>query len=255
MRAIVAAFNALSQGHGSAADLAVTAALAAIRESCAVIRQAFSTMSERCLPEAFYHRIRHYLNGWTSDGGLVYRGVGPAAGDETLAFVGGSGAQSPLLQVIDAALGIDHQSAYLRGIRAYMPPRHREFLERIAALDSLRAHVLAHGGAALTQAFNETVDVVTELRSMHLRAVCRYVTLQGRNPVGTGGTEVMPFLRGIRDSTRTGVVPARCPFSGAAASSADGGESATGGVRASAQRAAMALVQAVGFLVCRRMRV
>ena len=60
-------------------------------------------MYEHCRADIFYHRVRPFLKGWPDDG-IVYEGVN----EEPKIFIGGSAAQSSLLQTLDAGLGITH---------------------------------------------------------------------------------------------------------------------------------------------------
>eukprot|EP01046_Picozoa_sp_COSAG06_P011482 COSAG06_NODE_657_length_13324_cov_11.730380_6_plen_138_part_00 len=65
-------------------------------------------------------------------GGVVYEGC---YADEPMEFLGTSAAQSSVIQVFDAVLGVHHEetegSAYLREVQGYMPRGHRELLQHL----------------------------------------------------------------------------------------------------------------------------
>jgi hypothetical protein len=65
-------------------------------------------------------------------GGIVYEGC---YADEPMEFLGTSAAQSSVIQVFDAVLGVHHEetegSAYLREVQDYMPRGHRELLQHL----------------------------------------------------------------------------------------------------------------------------
>lgn len=86
-------------------------ALADCAEDLGVI---LNRMYERCDQDVFYHKIRPYLAGskGMAAAGLpkgVFYDVGEGEG-EWRQYNGGSNAQSSLIQFLDAALGVEHQS-------------------------------------------------------------------------------------------------------------------------------------------------
>jgi indoleamine 2,3-dioxygenase len=76
---------------------------------------------------------------------------------------GETGAQSPILHALDAALGIRHEAsswlaAYLRDMRAHMPPAHRAFIARLEAGPSLRSAAEAAPRALKVSAAGRCAD-------------------------------------------------------------------------------------------------
>ena len=67
-----------------------------------------SRMGEACDPAVYYARVRTPMCGWRGNpalpDGLVYGGVW----QQPQQLYGETGAQSPLLHALDAALGIEH---------------------------------------------------------------------------------------------------------------------------------------------------
>ncbi|MFE9686738.1 hypothetical protein [Streptomyces sp. NPDC006285] len=155
---------------------------------------------ERCDPYVFFNRVRPPMLAW-GEPGVVYEGVSATP----QSWGAASGAQSALLQALEAALGITHSSAmtgYLRESRAYMPPGHRQFLADLESEPPTRDYVLARGGnSALTGRYNEAVDLLDTFRRRHMEIVVRYVSKQSdpnENTTGTGGTDFIHFLNTTR---------------------------------------------------------
>jgi indoleamine 2,3-dioxygenase len=159
-------------------------------------------MPAQCDPHIFFHRIRPFLTSWPAPG-VVYEGVS----ERPLALVGGSAAQSSLLQAMDAGLGIAHRSPFLREMRDYMPPPHRRFIEALEHGPSLRVLVLEHEKRypALATSYNECIQLLDSFRQTHLEYSVRYILHQAPDQEaakGTGGTAFVPFLTQARKETR-----------------------------------------------------
>jgi indoleamine 2,3-dioxygenase len=120
-------------------------------------------------------------------------------------------------------------------MRAYMPRHHRNFLRHLdAAPRPLRAEVARRCDTALTEAYNAALDALRRFRDAHLRMVALYIvgpsrrvrgpsapvareeegggakTCEGQTSLatgatgqlrGTGGTDLVRFLKGVRDRT------------------------------------------------------
>ena len=248
-----------------------------------------------CDPDVFYHVIRPWFNG--ADSGSrkwIFEGLDDDAGAGLLVpkeLSGPSAAQSSLIHALDTFLGVDHTSPnpaplrspspspvleagaptatattahvppkapFLARMRAYIPRHHRNFLHHLgAAPRPLRLAVSRMGDAALTEAYNATVDALRRFRDTHLRIVALYIVgpsrrgphpsataptpqaqvttaagaeivaaperCAGRESVGsgtggaampapgllrgTGGTDLVRFLKGVRDRTSEATLP------------------------------------------------
>ncbi|KAH9083419.1 Indoleamine 2,3-dioxygenase [Lactarius deliciosus] len=139
---------------------------------------------------------------------------------------GPSAAQSALIHALDVFLGCRSLCA----CAPYMPRHHRNFLRHLAAAPRpLRAgRGSARVTAALTDAYNATLAGLRRLRDAHLRIVTLYIVgpshrpplrfprgcphqagstngaCMGSDPTllrGTGGTDLIRFLKGVRDRT------------------------------------------------------
>jgi len=158
---------------------------------------------EKCDPHIFYSQIRPFLAGWPEEG-IIYEGVS----DEPKVYIGGSAAQSSLLQSIDAAMGIFHPHSdsgpFLKKMRKYMPPAHRKFIEYLETKLPLKKYVEQNESRELNDALNRCINTLDGFRKKHMQIVVQYIFDQvkdGGNVVGTGGTDYLSFLSRTRTET------------------------------------------------------
>ncbi|KAF8589343.1 Indoleamine 2,3-dioxygenase [Ramaria rubella] len=121
------------------------------------------------------------------------------------------------------------ESSFLERMESYMPRHHRAFLTHLKSNPRpLRAIVMAKGSPTSTEerkirkdlkeAYNASVTAVKRFRDAHIRIATLYIVNQARrihDPQGgqeihkhsqervhgTGGSDLVPFLRGVRDRT------------------------------------------------------
>jgi indoleamine 2,3-dioxygenase len=109
-------------------------------------------------------------------------------------------------------------------MREYMPRSHRAFLEAIAKLPDLGAFVKGNRmHEKLVEAYNGVLSELAKWRSKHIGVVTTHIVNQARKDAkekvaaeevrdglsvkdeselqGTGGTALIPFLRGARQDT------------------------------------------------------
>jgi indoleamine 2,3-dioxygenase len=163
-----------------------------------------------------------------------------------------------------ATVHVPPKPPFLTRMRTYMPRHHRNFLHHLAAVPRpLRAAVAQMGDAALTEAYNASVDALRRFREAHLRIVALYIVgpshrgahtstsapaptpraqvttapankviatevCEGQKSIGTetrtgtgevtaaaaprlllgtGGTNLIRFLKGVRDRTYEATLP------------------------------------------------
>jgi indoleamine 2,3-dioxygenase len=202
--------------------------LCAISRGVAGMTAAMRRMSHGCAPETFYHRVRPFLSGCKNNPalpeGLIY---GNEHGGKPQQFFGGSAAQSSLLPVLDAMLGVTHsESAFLDAMRdEYMPREHGAFVRLlrsrpVSVRDAAARAREAKGpeAARFVEAFNACVNLVAKFRSAHMAIVETFImrpqalltkssglagTAGGK---GTGGTDLRSFLDPLRRETKRAVV-------------------------------------------------
>ena len=155
-------------------------------------------------------------------------------------YSGGSNAQSSLVQFLDIALGVRHSATgeqaqseekkhtYLNEMRKYMPISHRRFLEHFSNIVNIQPYTYSDIASSATRsAFNAAVDAMAAFRDIHIQIVARYIITPSRSAArtniagarniasassqpngstkelkGTGGTNLMMFLKQTRDETK-----------------------------------------------------
>ncbi|KIN00586.1 hypothetical protein OIDMADRAFT_146019 [Oidiodendron maius Zn] len=161
-------------------------------------------------------------------------------------YSGGSNAQSSLIQFFDVILGVEHSPTkhsrkaettsggnhnYLKEMRKYMPRGHRLFIEQVESESNIRDYVQQFSVEEdIMTAYNTAVSRLAAFRDIHIQIVARYIIAPSRKPLqslsdgvniatvssnrssmtglsGTGGTELMPFLKQSRDETRETTLP------------------------------------------------
>lgn len=158
---------------------------------------------EKCAPEVFYFKIRPFLSGWP-DKGVIYEGVS----DDPMKFIGGSAAQSSLLQSIDLILGVSHNhpdsSPFLLEMRNYMPRKHRNFIKYLQSQIPLKNYIDNSGISELKEKLNLCFESLEAFRDKHMKIALKYIKRQGRDEkkyLGTGGTDFVSFLNRTKTET------------------------------------------------------
>lgn len=116
----------------------------------------------------------------------------------------------------ELASSVPANNPYLKEMRNYMPREHREFLQALEKCAVLRPFVLANSRASprLLESYDNCLKTLRAFRSKHIQIVMRYISLPARShskgvglsgkgsgggETGTGGTQLMPFLKQTRD--------------------------------------------------------
>uniref|UniRef100_A0A8C5MRG4 Indoleamine 2,3-dioxygenase 1 n=1 Tax=Leptobrachium leishanense TaxID=445787 RepID=A0A8C5MRG4_9ANUR len=200
-------------------------ALRNMAQSIQNMGEALQLMYDYVDSDIYYNTIRIFLSGWKDNpsmpNGLLYEG----AVDEPLCFSGGSAAQSTVFHVYDELFGINHQPEsfdFLLKMRQYMPPAHSSFIDWVKGVPKLSVYVQQSADLDLLSAFNMCVSTLTDVRSLHIRIVSKYVTTAGARARvkglaagsgaqhlqerGTGGSLAMTFLKSVRDTCKGGLL-------------------------------------------------
>lgn len=111
-----------------------------------------------------------------------------------------------------------------------MPPGHRRFLEHIESVANIRDYIQRFPkDDEITAIYNLAVSKLAAFRDIHIQIAARYIIGPSRKPLpalrecinlatassnrssmaglsGTGGTDLMPFLKQSRDETKNTVL-------------------------------------------------
>lgn len=220
---------------------AMTAILNDVRRSCNP-----TVFYEQIRPWFRGQSSRPWIFEGTRSAGLTQPSelAGPSAGQSSLIHVldiflgvdqfshshvaGGIIPRPPL-----SAHGPEKDSPFLERIQSYMPRDHRAFLNHLKTNPRpLRDIVMAEDAAISTEelrvretlrnAYNAAVIALKGFRDAHVRIATLYIINQVKRvpggqredkevPVarGTGGSDLVPFLKGVRDKTAAAILPPR----------------------------------------------
>ena len=177
------------------------------------MKNTFKNIHGLISPDIFYNTFRPFLSGFGGEGsphpeGIIFEGIS----DKPIQMIGGSAAQSSTLQCLDAAFSVKHEPKiqnFLVKMRDHMPKVHKEFIETIAEKSNIRNYVMKSEDEKLKEIFNDVLLAMVDFRSFHIQIVTKYVVItssrqKGDNLLskrGTGGTNLLPFLKSIRKAT------------------------------------------------------
>ena len=205
--------NALRDSReGTLQDLAVV--LDTCTTTLSEMGELLSVVHKNCDPMFFYQQIRPMIGG---SAGAAERGLPQGitltrinGSHEVVKCVGGSAGQSSFFPFLDHVMGVRHESTILVDLRTYMPKKHRDFLEAVEVLPSLREFIDEQPQElALQIAYQRVIGAFQQWRTKHVAVVSRYIVqpaaaeASGRPVVekGTAGSLPIPFLKQYRDET------------------------------------------------------
>ena len=196
----IAAAAVTASHHGADAELSVL--LEQFAAGMDAVHVALSRIREWSDPHTYYLRVRPFLAGWPTPG-VVYEGVS----ETPRRYIGGSAAQSSLIQLFDALMRLSHPDApsgsYLRAVREYMPPLHRAFVTDTERDSRVRQRAV-DGTARLRSAYNAALHQIIAFRDAHMTLAHDFIVAPSGLPTdakGTGGTSLASFLLATRDTT------------------------------------------------------
>ncbi|KAF8972322.1 Indoleamine 2,3-dioxygenase [Flammula alnicola] len=196
-------------------------------------------VKKRCDPDAYYNQVRPWFRGedssektrkWVFEGIEAYPELrvppelsGPSAG------------QSSMVHVLDIFLGVDHQATspgqppFMSRMQSYMPKNHRLFLDHLKANPRpLRTFVMDANDDELLSAYNLAVMALKRFRDAHMIIAALYILGPSRRAArlvsqadsnireevtakapmkGTGGTDLVKFLKDTRTRTSETLIP------------------------------------------------
>ncbi|XP_033743734.1 indoleamine 2,3-dioxygenase 1-like [Pecten maximus] len=222
--AIKAVIDAMKYStEGQADDAALVTALNVIPNVLSEMCETFKKINGGVEPAHFYDNLRIFYTGWGGGKeplpeGLIYEGVYE---DVPKPMKGGSAAQSTTLQVLDAALGIEHEGEekeFLDEVRDYMLKEHSDFCKYMRNESSVRNYVEHCENLDVKMAYNKCINAIQSFRKLHIHKVVQYVTTPSRREnrnmqveaireTGTGSTPYLQFLNQINKDTDACILP------------------------------------------------
>ncbi|MBI4067786.1 hypothetical protein HY413_00020 [Candidatus Kaiserbacteria bacterium] len=213
-RAIFAAVRAQEAAMAGNAD-ECEMHLSTLHAALMSVNAVFWRMPERCDPYIYFNRVRPWIHGWKTTvedspvfHGVMYEGVAEYGG-KPQKFRGETGAQSSIMPLLDAALGVVHKpsmlSEHLLEMHEYMPKGHSALITAVEGRPAMRQYAAHH--VDLHDVFNYCVSELWAFRKKHLEYAATYIYGQDAgddaNPtaVGTGGTSFMTSLKKHLDET------------------------------------------------------
>ena len=149
----------------------------------------------KCQPEIFYNKLRMYLWGSSKiENGVKLTGINI----DNIKYLGGSAAQSSLIQVEDAFFGIEHNCNFLKTMQEYMPIKHKKYIERIRNLPSMHDYTQDFNNLELYEVYSNCVKKIRKFRNIHHNIVDKYIRKfipPEKDETGTGGTSLSTFLK------------------------------------------------------------
>jgi indoleamine 2,3-dioxygenase len=192
---------ALSTGEFTIIDQALWAIASAVTDQVKVLRR----IPEKMDPALYYKTFRPYIRFFEN---VFYEATEqrPIADTSPRApnvvrmnFRGETGAQSSIMPTLVAFMKIPHKPSmltnHLADMRQYMPAQHRQVIEAVERMPSIRE-------LADHKAYNAVLDATAEFRTVHYGWAQEYINRRTDDPRGTGGTPYMEWLQQLIEETR-----------------------------------------------------
>ncbi len=158
-------------------------------------------MDKGTSPDVFATDFRPYFFFFDN---VSYDGVDAFEG-QPQAFRGETGAQSSIMPVFDVALRVPHQQTgmtdHISAMRLYMPKPHRALITGVEQGPSVREFVLAQRAGTLRDLYNSSLTNMAAFREQNLTWADNYIASKVANPLGTGKTPFMDWLRMLHEET------------------------------------------------------
>ncbi len=188
---ILAAIKGIYTAQQFESEPDITAELWQINSAIERQVKVLKRIPEKMDPALYFKTFRPYILFFKN---VIFEGVDQKA----VNFRGETGAQSSIIPVLVAFLKIPHQSSilteHLEDMRNYMPQRHRQYLQQVSVMPSIRIK-------AYREVFNAILDNLIEFRKVHFGWANLYIHQHVKDPRGTGGTPYMKWLQQLIDET------------------------------------------------------
>jgi len=145
--------------------------------------QIIKRMYENCDPAFFFNELRIYLSGSNNDN-IVGKSVSVEGTDIQFAYVGGSAAQSSLIQAYDIMFDVHHtgsEKEFLDGQLQYMPGKHREYLAYLKTIPSIKTTIKNYNCKEINDRldiedlFDKCIDQLIAFNRVHASIINKYI--------------------------------------------------------------------------------
>lgn len=161
------------------------------------MNQTLNRMPEECSPDVYFRKVRPYIFGFND---IVYEGCCQNAPQS---YRGETGAQSSIVPTMLIVFGIQHKNSmltkHLEDMRNYMPAPHRQFIQEQV---SIRDTVIKSDTPKVKELYNACLAEIIAFRSRHFEYAVNYIEKKVDNPIATGGTPYVPWLRQLIEETK-----------------------------------------------------
>ncbi len=190
---ILAAIVAIYIAQNTESEADITDNLWQINSAIGRQVKVLKRIPEKMDPALYFKTFRPYILFYNN---ILFEGVDQKA----INFRGETGAQSSIIPVLVALLKIPHQSSilteHLKDMRNYMPQRHRNYLQQVTAMPSIRKDVFR-------EVFNAILDNLIAFRKVHFSWANEYIRQHVKDPRGTGGTPYIKWLQQLIEETES----------------------------------------------------
>jgi len=201
LEAVAKARVGFSSNEATVVNDALRTIAGSVNDQVKVLRR----IPEKMDPVLYYRTFRPYIRFFEN---VLYELTEPSNenGSSQLApamvrmnFRGETGAQSSIMPTLVAFMKIPHKPSMLTNhlidMRNYMPAEHRQLIESVEAMPSVRE-------LAEPEAYNAVLDAIADFRSVHYGWAQEYINRWTDDPRGTGGTPYMEWLKQLIEETR-----------------------------------------------------
>jgi indoleamine 2,3-dioxygenase len=123
-----------------------------------------------------------------------------------------------MIHTLDVALGIEHKSLPagpdgsmmvnpMLEMRESLPFEFQLFIKDLAKAPSIREYCVKSNPIPIEE-FNRACKGIKAFRDLHIQIATHYILLQRKsaNALGTGGTDLIPFLKQVRQETTDTII-------------------------------------------------
>jgi indoleamine 2,3-dioxygenase len=192
-------------------------------------------MYEQCDPDFFFDRLRIYLSGSKNEflpDGIKFDLTPIDMGYEVYCLIGGSAAQSTLIQMYDILFDVKHDGhgkKFLDEMRFYMPGIHRIYLEDLSLTPSIKLYLTQITDSDryedIKNIYNKCVLNLKRFREAHIGLVHAYIMKMvddrkeavkvnkddniknAHGEKGSGGTNPVEFCKELIEDTQNTIKP------------------------------------------------